>query len=34
MSKILVTGSNGRFGKIIKKFNDKILFLEIKKILT
>ena len=23
MSKILVTGSDGRFGKIIKKFNDK-----------
>ena len=23
MSKILVTGSDGRFGRIIKKFNDK-----------
>ena len=31
MSKILVTGSDGRFGKILKKFNDKRLIFKNKK---
>ena len=31
MSKILVTGSDGRFGKIIKKFNDKRFIFRSKK---
>ncbi len=33
MEKILVTGSNGRFGKILKKIKTKkFLYLKIKKI--
>ena len=26
MPKIIVTGSDGRFGNILKKFNDKLIF--------
>ena len=31
MSKILVTGSNGRFGKVIRSINDKRLIFRSKK---